>query len=134
MLALQTAIQSAFTASADLAAAFPGGLWTGIAPAGTAMPYAVMTTVAAPRSATYGGGWTEPRLQFAAFGVDHDAAGAAMGTLTGLLDGALLTLAAGQLFDALRLDEPTDAAMPPGGDGRTAWRWLTTYRFAVREP
>ena len=134
MIPLQTAIQAAFAASAPLAAAFPGGLWADQAPENTAMPYLVRTTVAAPLSSGYGGRRYADGVvvDFAAYGDDHDAVGAAMGVLTAVFDDAILPLSAGQMFDARRLSDPADRLLPPDGSGQDVWRWMTSYRFAIQ--
>ncbi len=134
MLPVQTAIRTAFTASAPLTVAFPGGLWLGQAPEGTAMPYAVQTTVAAPVTSVYGGRRYADGvlLDLAAYGNDHDAVGAAMDVLTGVFDDALLPLAAGTMFDARRTAGPVDQLMPPDGSGQDVWQWRASYRFAVQ--
>ena len=134
MTTIQTAIRAAFTASAPLTAAFPGGLWLGEAPEGTAMPYVVQTTVAAPLTSGYGGRRYADGvvIDFAAYGDDHDAVGAAMDTLTGVFDDALLPLATGTMFDTRRTAGPADQLMPPDGNGQDVWQWRASYRFAVQ--
>lgn len=79
-------IRAQLLASSDLVAAAPGGVWAGVAPAGTSAPWVVMTSMASPDVSTQAGIrlWTKATFQVIAYGAASDDA--TLATLADLID------------------------------------------------
>jgi hypothetical protein len=136
MLPLEAAIQTLYGQTTAVTAVLGPTLWGGRAPEGTSMPFAVYAAVAAPLSQTYSSKFSLVVMQFAAYGPDRDAVGAAFYAWITALDSiTVLSLTAGSNFDVLRLDDPTPTLIPDVDERSTdVWRWSCRYRFAVRNP
>lgn len=135
MLALDTAIVSAFTGSATLTAAFPGGIHGDRAPEGTtATPYLIYTVIGGPSDKMFGGAErSEVTVRFQAVGVGKNATGQAMNTFTGVFDDAILSLGTGQNCNCTRTTRPIPSLYGPvDGSGNELWMWRATYVYAIR--
>ena len=133
MLSLLNAIYAKFTGDSGLSAAFPGGLHRDRAAEGTVMPYLVSQVISSKTEFAYGGtSRTETQVRFCAYGVGHDATGAAMQTLIGEFDFALLTLTGGAVNDTVvRLTDPIPKLHQHDANGNDVWEWSVTYDYGV---
>ena len=133
MLSLLNAIYAKFTGDAALTSAFPGSLHRDRAAEGAAMPYVVSHVVSSKTEFAYGGASrTETQIRFSAYGVGHDATGAAMQTLIGEFDFALLSLAGGAVNDTVvRLTDPTPKLHQHDANGNDVWEWSVVYEYGV---
>ena len=133
MLALLNSIYAKFTGDSALTAAFPGGLHRDRAAEGTAMPYLVSHVISSKTEFAYGGASrTETQIRFSAYGVGHDAAGAAMSTFIGEFDFPLLSLAGGAANDAVvRLADPVPKLHQHDANGNDVWEWSVVYEYGI---
>jgi hypothetical protein len=132
MLPLLNAIYAKFTADAPLVAAFPGGLFRDRAPEETAMPYVVSRVVSSKLDYAYGGPHrTTTEIKFSAYGIGHDATGAAMQLLVSAFDDALLSLSSGTNDSVTRAGDPVPAIHRHDAQGNDVWEWSVTYLYGV---
>jgi len=136
MLSLLNAIYSKFTGDSALTAAFPGGLSRDRAQENTPMPYLVSQVVSAAPLYSYGSAVyrTLVQIRFQAFGVGHDATGAAVQTLISRFDDALLTLSSGTNDTVTRLSDPLPKLLRHDALGNDVWEWTVTYEYGVVGP
>jgi hypothetical protein len=97
------------------------------------MPYLVTPVVGSGVEYSYNGvSRATVRVRFSGYGVGHDATGALMDTLTGVLDNTLLPLSSGTNDTVVRIDEPTPKLHHRDGQGNDVWEWAVTYEYGVR--
>ncbi len=135
MQALLAAIITKFTATGSLTAAFPGGLWAGLAPEGTVLPYAVYTTLTSPTQFAYGTGHAldQAHIRFSSVAIGSNTSLTNLETLQSVFDDFILTLSSGQNFDSRRLYAPSGFPEPTlSSDGQQIWRYSTEYQYHVR--
>jgi hypothetical protein len=133
MLALLNSIYAKFTGDSGLTSAFPGGMHRDRAAEGTAMPYVVSQVHSSKTEFAYGGtSRTETQIRFSAYGVGHDATGAAMQTLVSEFDFALLTLSGSAINDTVvRLTDPVPKLHRQDANGNDVWEWSVTYEYGT---
>ena len=133
MLSLLNAIYSKFTGDSALTSAFPGSLHRDRAAEGTVMPYVVSQVLSSKTEFAYGGASrAETQIRFCAYGVGHDATCAAMQTLIGEFDFALLSLAGGAVNDTVvRLGDPIPKLHQHDANGNDVWEWGVVYEYGI---
>lgn len=133
MRSLLVALQSRFV-SANLNATM-GGLYLGVAPTGSTMPYATARPMVSPVTQTYGttGGYSEPQVDFFVTGVDPDAALLLCESLRDGYKNQVLTISGGKMLNCLLVNDPIPGGEFPVKDaaGNDAFEWMTSFRFSV---
>lgn len=119
-------------ASPAVAAALPGGVWGDEAPAGAALPFAVLSEPEGDSdNESLGASIETATLQLSVFAADKAAARAIRRTLAALLSDAPLTFAAGALLH-LRADGRTGMKDPDRGPGgRDVWQEVQLFEAVV---
>ena|SRR3990167_3497740 len=137
MKPLLDAIIAKFTA-AGLGTTVTGGIHVGKAKTGAAMPYLVVTPLAAPLELAYGttSDTYSALMQFALFGPGLTTQGTNTATVLTAYDNTTLTLASRTNYCMIRLGEPVPMLQPAGNperDQNTAdvWGFYWTYRYDV---
>lgn len=145
MIELLQAIYNKAKGTPSIVAAFPGftraatgtvypvGFYAGQAADGAPLPYVVTSVIAAPSTFAYSTAErVEPAIQFAAYGVGHDATYAKLKTATDVFDTGVLALSTGQNYYAQRSGRPIPTWQELDADGNDVWQWAVTYDFALR--
>ena len=130
---LLTAIQTKVKGNSGVVAAFPGGFWSTLAPAGTSMPYLITKDVSAPARESYGGTRdADIRIQFSAVAELKETGSPKLALVTALMDGALLTLSSGDNCNVQRPFEPVSTFLGMNDNtGGEIWGWSVDYIFSV---
>jgi hypothetical protein len=131
------AIVAAFPGWTDTSTAttvtYPVGVYGDVAPERAPLPYVVTTVIAAPSTMRYGGeSFSQPSIQFSAYGVGRDDLFTLLKVLTDALDELTLTLATGHQTNTYREGQPIPVLQPDKDEqGRNVWAWVVTYTFSV---
>jgi len=131
MLDLLSAIQTHWDGDPALVSGL-GGLWHGRAPAGTAMPYAVMVSVVADSPEyTSGRPYVDiSRVQFSVFASDDAAAMGYVETIKTRFDEERLTIAGPDKY-CIEMRRIGGGVLPDGDNEVVAWHAFVEYRVSV---
>lgn len=135
MLALDTAIVTAFTGNATLTAAFPGGMYADRAPERTTQtPYLIYTVIDGRSTKSFGNvERSDVTVRFQAIGIGKNATGQVMDTFTGVFDDVTLSINPGQNYNCTRQGRAIPSMWSePDGSGDELWSWTATYVYSIR--
>lgn len=116
--------------AANLATAFPGGMFHKLAPPNTTSPFIVYNIVNANSSSHYGGvSFSEPEIQFTVWNKGDDTSLGNIQTLITALDENRLSAS----FFVLRMTDAMASPDSPTKDsaGNSNYGWIVSYRYGI---
>lgn len=139
MKTLEDAIFALFANTSAITAAITGGLWKDEAEKRTEYPYMVFDVLAAPLDQGFGG-WKRytATVAFTLFGAGRQDQEDNIKLFTDTFDNVTLTIASGNNFDTIRLDEPlcekareSDGTAIKDKQNTQVYQIITHYQFSV---